>query len=154
MDPTLIPRLAREAGFEINARGEITSGSRKRITQRLAHFAALVAEEAAKEAEAFIVNEKAVNMTAREIIVSRSRRRHRPGYSREVQAVSRYAGNIKVVGEDLMCFPADPKTLEPLGTGCYDPWAWKDPEPAVETISLSEWQRRRNAQRDAERFKP
>ena len=57
-----------------------------------------------------------------------------------------YAGKVKVVGVDLMCFPADPVTLEPVSCGCYDPYAWSDPDPApVETIGVNEWQVRRNA---------
>lgn len=57
-----------------------------------------------------------------------------------------YKDKIKVVGVGLMCFPADPKTLEPLSCGCYDPWAWKDPDPEpVETISTNEWWRRKSA---------
>jgi hypothetical protein len=62
--------------------------------------------------------------------------------------VNRYTGRVKVVGVDLMCFPAAPGTLEPLGTGCYDPYAWKDPEHGpVEIITLPEWQARRHAAR-------
>jgi hypothetical protein len=56
-----------------------------------------------------------------------------------------YQGKIKVVGEDLMCFPADPVTLEPLSCGCYDPYAWSCPDhEPVETIGIEEWQDRRN----------
>lgn len=58
--------------------------------------------------------------------------------------MNRYAERIKVVGVDLMCFAVDPETLEPLGCGCYDPWAWSDPESAAETITVAEWQRRRD----------
>jgi hypothetical protein len=55
-----------------------------------------------------------------------------------------YKGKIKVVCESLDCFPVDPKTLEALSTGCYDPCAISDPDPEpVETISASEWNRRR-----------
>ena len=69
--------------------------------------------------------------------------------SEQLDKVSRYPGKIKVVGEDLLCFPADPKTLDPLGSGCFDQWAWTDPEPGpIETICLAEWQTRRNRQRD------
>lgn len=58
-----------------------------------------------------------------------------------------YAGKVKVVGEDYMCFPASVTTLAPLSCGCYDPHAWSDPDPdPLETISISEWQRRRNEQ--------
>ena len=47
---------------------------------------------------------------------------------------------IKVVGVDLICFPAHAGTLEPLRTGCYDPWAWTDPEEGyVETVGVDEW---------------
>ena len=56
-----------------------------------------------------------------------------------------YAGKIKVVCENLMCFPSHPKTLEALGSSCYDPWAWSDPDPEpVETISIAEWYRRKH----------
>lgn len=58
----------------------------------------------------------------------------------------RYVGKVKVVGEDMMCFPADPKTLDPLGCSCYDAYARSDPEVGpVETISVGEWSTRRNA---------
>ena len=58
-----------------------------------------------------------------------------------------YVGKVKVVGNDLMCFPARVSDLEPLACGCYDPYAWSDkaPEP-WETIGIGEWQRRRNEQ--------
>ena len=60
----------------------------------------------------------------------------------------RYAGKVKVVGLDMMCFPADARTMEALACGCYDPYAWSDPDPEpVETISIDEWQRRRNEKR-------
>lgn len=56
-----------------------------------------------------------------------------------------YANHIKVVGVDLMCFPAHPKTLEPRSCGCYDPYAFSDPDPEpIETIGVAEWQRRRD----------
>lgn len=42
---------------------------------------------------------------------------------------SLYTGKIKVVGEDLMCFPINPETLEATSCGCYDPYAWTDPDP-------------------------
>lgn len=58
--------------------------------------------------------------------------------------MSRYAGLIKVVGPDMMCFPARPGDLEPLGTACYDPYALSDPEPGVQAMDVSEWNRRRN----------
>ena len=51
-----------------------------------------------------------------------------------------YEGKIKVVGADLMCFPADPITLEALSTSTYDPWAWSDPDPTpIRTISHEQW---------------
>ena len=54
-----------------------------------------------------------------------------------------YKGKIKVVGEDMMCFPVHAATLEPLSCGCYDPYAWSDPDPeAIETIGTMEWLRR------------
>ncbi len=63
--------------------------------------------------------------------------------------MSRYAGKIKVVGDDRMCFPADPKTLDPLGVSFYDAYAISDPEHCpVETISAGEWNRRRAEQLD------
>ena len=56
-----------------------------------------------------------------------------------------YAGKIKVVGPDMMCFPVSPGSLEPVSCGCYDPYAWSDPDPEPnETIGLSEWSRRRD----------
>ena len=59
-----------------------------------------------------------------------------------------YTGKIKVVGEDRVCFPADPITLQALSCGCYDPFALSDPDPEpLETISLGEWSRRRAARR-------
>lgn len=58
-----------------------------------------------------------------------------------------YVGKVKVVGDDLMCFPARPGTFEPLACGCYDPYARSDPDPEpVETISIGEWYLRRDAQ--------
>lgn len=58
-----------------------------------------------------------------------------------------YAGKVKVVGEDLMCFPVRPGDFEPLACGCYDPYAWSDPDPEpMETIGIGEWRRRRNEQ--------
>lgn len=50
---------------------------------------------------------------------------------------------IKVVDIDMMCFRADPKTLEPLGCSFYDPYAFAEPDTA-ETIKLNEWYHRRN----------
>ncbi len=56
-----------------------------------------------------------------------------------------YKGWVKVVGVDMMCFPAHPVTLEPRSCSTYDPNAWSDPDPEpVETISVSEWQVRRS----------
>jgi hypothetical protein len=58
-----------------------------------------------------------------------------------------YAGKVKVVCEDLMCFPARPGDLEPLACGSYDPYAWIDPDPEpVETIGFCEWLKRRDEQ--------
>lgn len=55
-----------------------------------------------------------------------------------------YAGKIKVIGEDLMCFAVNAKTLDPQSCSCYDPFAWSDPDPeAIETIGIGEWQNRR-----------
>lgn len=55
----------------------------------------------------------------------------------------RYVGKIKVVGEDLMCFPVDPETLQPMGVSYYDPYVFTDLEPEpIETITLEEWNRR------------
>ena len=70
----------------------------------------------------------------------------KPSFQGEINGY--YKGKIKVVGVDLMCFPAHLETLEPLACGCYDPFAWsdQDAEP-VETISVGEWNDRRNAQR-------
>lgn len=57
-----------------------------------------------------------------------------------------YRGKIKVVGLDLLCFPADPVTLEATSCSCYDPWAYTDPDPEpIETISIGEWGKRRYA---------
>lgn len=62
-----------------------------------------------------------------------------------------YRGKIKVVGADLMCFPADPLTLDALACGSYDPWAISDPDTTpVETISCGEWNKRRADRRDQE----
>jgi hypothetical protein len=55
-----------------------------------------------------------------------------------------YQDRIKVVGLDMMCFPADPLTLEPIGASSYDPYAWSHPEnEPAETIGINEWQLRR-----------
>ena len=54
-----------------------------------------------------------------------------------------YKGKIKVIANDLMCFPVDPKTLEASGASCYDAYAYDDPDTEpVETISVAEWERR------------
>lgn len=59
-----------------------------------------------------------------------------------------YKGKIKVVGVDMTCFPVDPVSLEALSCGCYDPYAWSDPDPdPAETISIAEWQLRSNRRR-------
>lgn len=56
-----------------------------------------------------------------------------------------YAGMIKVVCSDLMCFPVNPISLEATACSCYDPWALSDPDSIpVETISYSEWLDRKN----------
>jgi hypothetical protein len=58
--------------------------------------------------------------------------------------MSYWQGRIKVVGNDMICFPAHPQTLEPLACGTYDPHAWSDPDPEpVETITINEWQLRK-----------
>jgi len=62
--------------------------------------------------------------------------------------MSRYDGRIKVVCTDWMCFPVSPKTLEALATSCYDPWAFNPDQTPIETISYSEWLRRKNALTD------
>lgn len=53
---------------------------------------------------------------------------------------------IKVIGEDRMCFRVDADTLEPLSCGCYDAYAFSDPEP-VESMSVSSWNAARYEQR-------
>ena len=59
-----------------------------------------------------------------------------------------YEGKIKVVGCDLMCFAADPVTLEALTVSYYDAYAWMAPEEGpVETIHVNEWDRRLNERR-------
>lgn len=59
--------------------------------------------------------------------------------------MGRYAGKIKVVGPDLMCFPVNPETLEATGGSCYDAYAITDPETEpAETISFGTWCRRLN----------
>lgn len=57
-----------------------------------------------------------------------------------------YSGKIKVVGDDKMCFPCDPTTLNATACSTYDPYVWIDPDiEPIETISHSEWLRRKNA---------
>ena len=57
-----------------------------------------------------------------------------------------YTGKIKVIGTDFMCFPVNPKTLEAISVGYYDPYAICDPDPdPIETIDYSEWLCRTNA---------
>lgn len=65
--------------------------------------------------------------------------------------MSYYAGKIKVICEDNMCFAAHPVTLEPLSCSTYDLYAWSDPDPdPIETLHFLEWQCRRNANRRIE----
>jgi len=66
--------------------------------------------------------------------------------------MSYYKGKIKVVGEDKMCFPVDPITLEPLATSSYDPYPLspRNMDGAVEIISVDELTSRRNAMRERE----
>ncbi|QWL64891.1 hypothetical protein [Aeromonas jandaei] len=62
-----------------------------------------------------------------------------------------YKDKIKVVADDKMCFPVDPKTLEPVTSSIYDPYAWSDPDPEpLETITISELYRRQDAIRSDE----
>lgn len=56
----------------------------------------------------------------------------------------RYSGRLKVVGVDMMCFAVNVITLEAETTSAYDPYAWTHPDDSVETISVSEWQLRRD----------
>lgn len=58
--------------------------------------------------------------------------------------MSIYEGKIKVVGDDKICFPVHPRTLEALSTGGYDPYPHLPGQGAIEVISFSEWQARRN----------
>lgn len=51
-------------------------------------------------------------------------------------------GDIKVRGDNRMCFWVDPKTLEPRGCEMYDAHAFSDPEP-VPTMSYSQWVQKR-----------
>ena len=56
-----------------------------------------------------------------------------------------YKQKIKVVCNDLMCFPVDPNTLEATSCSVYDPYAMTDPDPEpVETISHNEWIKRKD----------
>ena len=51
-----------------------------------------------------------------------------------------YKGKIKVVGEDLLCFPVNPITLEAESCGCFDSYAFTAPDPEPdETIHFTEW---------------
>ena len=61
-----------------------------------------------------------------------------------------YKGKIKVVCPvSLMCFPAHPKTLEPMACGCYDAYAIDDPDKEpVDTLMISEWNRKLFEKRD------
>ena len=53
---------------------------------------------------------------------------------------SRYTNRIKVVCDDLMCFPVLQETYEPTGVSYYDAYALSDPDPVpIETISYNEW---------------
>lgn len=65
-----------------------------------------------------------------------------------------YKDKIKVVCDDKMCFPVDPKTLKPVTSSIYDPYAWSDPDPEpLETITISELYRRQDARVVEERAK-
>lgn len=65
-----------------------------------------------------------------------------------------YKDKIKVVCDDKMCFPVDPKTLKPITSSIYDPYAWSDPDPEpLETITISELYRRQDARAVEERVK-
>lgn len=58
----------------------------------------------------------------------------------EKAKASIYKGKIKIVCEDLMCFPADPVTLGALACSAYDPWAISDPEEGVHShMSYAKW---------------
>lgn len=60
--------------------------------------------------------------------------------------MNRYAGKIKVVGIDKMCFPVDPETYEATSSSCYDPSPYLEhPESnrPVETISEDEFRKRK-----------
>lgn len=46
-------------------------------------------------------------------------------------------GDIKVVGEDRMCFYVDPVNLTARGCACYDAWAHTHPEPSQ--MSVGKW---------------
>jgi hypothetical protein len=56
------------------------------------------------------------------------------------------AKHVRVIGEDKMCFWADPLTLEPLNVGSFDPWCFSDPLPCA-SMSASEWSSVRYEQR-------
>lgn len=51
-------------------------------------------------------------------------------------------GFIRVIGEDKMCFWAEPGALRPVSTGAYDPWAISDPLKC-KSMSLAQWQAER-----------
>ena len=56
-----------------------------------------------------------------------------------------YKDKIKVVGNDLMCFPVCPKTSEPKACSLFDAYAVSQPDPEpIETISVNEWNKRRS----------
>lgn len=60
----------------------------------------------------------------------------------------RYFGKIKVVSPCGLCFPADPLTLDPVGTSAYDPWPLIEPE-ANQIVDISDWNLMREAMRRA-----
>jgi len=67
----------------------------------------------------------------------------------------RYFGKVKVVCDDMMCFAARLGDLEPVSCSTYDPYALSDPDTEPrETISLSEWYRRRDEMQRAGRRTP
>ena len=55
--------------------------------------------------------------------------------------MSRYAGKIKVICDNNMCFPVD-TNLEPLGCTCYDPYP-RLPDDAIEHISYNDYLQRK-----------
>jgi len=57
--------------------------------------------------------------------------------------MSRYKDLVKVIKIDLMCFPANPITLEQVGTSVFDPWAITQPEEdPAETLDINEYMSR------------